>query len=146
MAATAELAGLWLMLFSSLAQAGWVQFAQSGNAGELRIAYYDPLAVARLPDGRISLWEKEVRSPESAIAERKEYGLPTARFENFAYTLQRIIIDCSQRQYAVASIRDYSSYEEILDIIDRPSSEWRFNDIISGSVTGIIMKRVCELK
>lgn len=143
MRAIAKLAGMWLMLFCGLAQAAWLQFAETADADGIRLTYYDPVTVMRLPDGRLSVWEKDVRSPESAIAEREKFGLPTARFENFSHTVQRIIMDCGQRQYAVASIKDYSTYGEILDIIDKTPSEWHFNDTVHGSVTGILMKQVC---
>lgn len=140
-----KLVGLAFLLLCSSVHAGWVQFAESGGAEGARATYYDPVTVVQLPNGKVSVWEKDVHSSAAAIEERKAYGLSTARFENFSHTLQRVIIDCRLKQYAVASIKDYSSYGEILDIIDKPSSEWHFKDIIPGGTTEIIMKRVCEL-
>ena len=144
MVAMARWAGLWLLLCGGLAHAGWLKFAESAAPDGAGVIYYDPMMVARLADGKIGVWEKDVRSAASVIERRKKYGLPTARFENFAYTLQRIIIDCRQRQYAVVSVKDYSREGELLDVIDRSMSEWQFNDIAPGSITDVLMKRVCE--
>lgn len=159
-----------LALITVPAGADWAYVAVTNDG--VRYAY-DPMRIARLPDGNVKVWYRVEQTAESKIAEIVSMarqsedmgagGRETSmlfreripRYKHYSYTLHRAVFDCQQqREYTEESI-DYSTRGDELArlnvnaLLAELSSQGipvsnRFSEIYPGSVMEALLLKVCR--
>ena len=114
--------------------------------------YYDAANIDRQNQDIVRVWLKQIpltrneaerrRIVSGIIENRKLNNMKVKGYENFAYTLTLLEMDCSGRKARSVSIKDYDRAEKLLG--SDTKTGLRFAPVKEHSLPGLILEAVCK--
>lgn len=130
-----------IMLICGTSSAEWMIYSRDPNSG---VSYYDTASLKRIEDDVLTVWIKRFNDAERELINRDGFNITPPGFENFSHELQKIFVNCSNGQTALASHFDYSKNGSVLQSVTLNKSEIRFSDNSPGSLITILVREVCK--
>ena len=120
---------------------GWVLAGKSDDF----VVYLDSDSSKMVSETTSKIWVKVVakskRYKESVLKFRKQNGLPVDRYQNYAYTLESLEIECSTDQQRSLETADYDVNDNKISE-SFPISGWRH--LSPGTVAAAIAVALCR--
>ncbi len=133
--------GLFIYSYGEVSGADWRYFAEN----ELGKYFYDSENVKHLPDPIISVWVKEISSPQSITDAVNRFG---KQYRNLSHMNILWEIDCTRGRSRVLEVLYYSKPESLISHTrtDANSGRAEWNSIIPDSMIEALSKAVCNPK
>jgi len=118
---------LWFALFSWPSTAVGEPWALLGENNACAF-YIDVHTITLVSDTSSKAWLKLVPKTqelkEDILQSRKEQGLDVKGYENFAYRMESVEIECAQQKHRILEISDYDGTDRKIGA-SFPISEWK---------------------
>ncbi|MFQ5596761.1 MAG: surface-adhesin E family protein [Nitrospiria bacterium] len=138
------LLALMLPNLAAAAEKEWVLFVKD----KLFDHYYDRASMNWLPEGIIQVIVKvEPRGKEGydlLMGVRKQKGFLMGGYEDYAYTLKAIEIDCPEKTRNILDQSDYGKAGNLLDSVRAMRRKW--TPIAAESIDDFYHKALCKKK
>ncbi len=133
--------GLLIYGHGEVSGADWRYFAEN----ELGKYFYDSENVKHLPDHIISVWVKEISSPQSVTEAVNRFG---KQYRNLIHMNILWEIDCTGGRSRVVEVLYYSKPDSLISHTrtDADSRKAEWNSIIPDSMIEALSKAVCKPK
>lgn len=122
----------------------WVHFVKDN----LFDHYYDKISMNRLPQGIIQLVVKVAprgkKGFDLLMGVRKQKGFLMGGYENYAYTLKAIEINCRNKTRNTLDHSDYNDQGALLDSVRAVRRRWV--EIAPESIDDFYHKAICKKK
>jgi len=134
---------LSIILFFFPKEKDWISYSKSPKF----TSYYDKNSITKNSNGNFTVWCKEVPTADSIARFRKQlYDISNnPAYFDFAFTLQKEEVSCTQRKVRIQEMIDYGNNKSIIQKASiENEADWQIPP--KGTEGFILIYAVCDLQ